>query len=79
MPVFTAPLRSFATGARVTKPSAIPFDFAYGRTGTVVRESVTDEEVRDKDCLGVVWDGSNRAYEYSPETEFAPAVVAPVS
>jgi len=60
------PLCDFETGARVTKPSAVIFDFAYGRAGKVCR---------DGGMVGVQWDGGNAIYEYPGETEFAPAVL----
>lgn len=55
------PLKTFETGARVTKPSAIIFDFAFQRIGTVCREDSR---------IGVVWDGSPNVFEYPPEYLF---------
>ena len=60
------PLGEIPSGSRVRKPSAIVFDFAYRRTGTVVRERLED----GREHLGVVWDGSGAVYEYPGETEF---------
>lgn len=59
-----APLEQFETGARVSKPSATPFDFAFRRVGVVCRED---------GHLGVGWEGSSRIYEYPPDTPFARA------
>jgi hypothetical protein len=58
------PLATFETGARVAKPSAKPFDFAYGRAGAVCR---------DGDLIGVLYDGAQMVIQYSDDTEFAPA------
>ncbi len=55
-------LHDFPDGARVVKTTAIRFDFAYGRTGTVHREVV-----EGKRCVGVLWDGENRIFEYSED------------
>ena len=63
------PLCDFETGARVRKPSAIPlFDFAFGRTGTVCRDAVDG-----RTCVGVMWDGANRIYEYPDDYRFQEA------
>lgn len=59
------PLAFFESGARVTRPDARPVDYAYARTGTVVRE-----EVDGAWLLGVVWDGWGAAVEYPPDTPF---------
>ncbi len=56
------PLKDIPTGARVRSPKAAPFDFAYQRVGTVVRETINGEEYS-----GVRWDGGDAAYEYPPE------------
>ena len=50
----------FSAGDRVRRPDAIPFDFAYGREGTVVIEDDGFGIRR----LGVRWDGSDRIFEY---------------
>jgi hypothetical protein len=62
-------LSQLPTGARVTKPNATRHDFAFGRTGTVVRE-LFNGEVR----TGVRWDGSQIIFEYPGDKLFKPAV-----
>ncbi len=70
------PLSEFATGARVIKPDARPFDFAFKRTGTVCREIVDG-----RPCIGVLWDsgytwdaGETGIFEYPPDwCSFEPA------
>jgi Tfp pilus assembly protein PilZ len=61
----TRELWTFETGTRVSKPDAIPVDFAFGKTGTVIRE-----RIEGVPCLGVVWDGSRLAFEYPGESRF---------
>ena len=53
------PLSNIPTGARVKKLTAIRLDFAFGRTGSVIRESFDGRE-----HVGVLWDGGGRVYEY---------------
>ncbi len=60
-------ISDFAPGARVTKPSARPFDFAYGRMGTIHRELFADGW-----NSGVLWDGGGRVIGYSADTLLAP-------
>lgn len=48
------------TGTRVSKPSAIGFDFAYQRSGTVIREGGR---------VGVLFDGCRGVIEYPSDTE----------
>jgi hypothetical protein len=62
-PIGARSLQSIPTGARVRKPSAIPFDFAFGREGTVVREYV-DGRLHE----GVCWDGSDSYLQYAGDT-----------
>lgn len=59
------PLEQFQDGARVTKPDAKHVDFAFGRVGTVIRERVDGRL-----CLGVLWDGAGRVFEYPGEILF---------
>jgi|HubBroStandDraft_1064217.scaffolds.fasta_scaffold00168_35 hypothetical protein len=68
-------LQDLPDGARVVKPNAIVFDFAWGKVGTIVSEEV------DGRCMrGVVWDGGERAYEYGEDTvlEIASSTGSPV-
>jgi hypothetical protein len=60
-----AALSTFLSGSRVRKPDAKFVDFAYLRTGTVVREMVDG-----KLHLGVVWDGDHHAFEYPGDYVF---------
>ena len=57
------PIGSLATGAQVRKPSAMIFDFAYGRKGTVQREG---------ERVGVLWEGGNVIVEYPADTLVEP-------
>ncbi len=58
-------LSDIPTGSGVMKPSAIPMDFAYMRRGIVVRETTEDGLM-----CGVVWEGSNTAFQYPDCTRF---------
>lgn len=57
------PIGELESGTRVRKLSAIMFDFAFGRVGTVVRED---------GHLGVLWDGGRLVIEYPPDTQVVP-------
>ena len=61
-------LSSFPTGASVTKPSALPVDYAFGRIGIVLRE-VAD----GKEHVGVLWEDAYTIVEYPADEEFEPA------
>jgi hypothetical protein len=58
-------LRDIPTGARVSKPDAIPFDFAYQRKGTVIRETFEGQQLS-----GVRFDGGRVVVEYPDDIEF---------
>ncbi len=64
-------LAEFETGARVRKPSAIQFDFAFGRIGTVHRDVVDG-----RPCVGVLWDGGSDIFAYPEDWEFEAAMDA---
>ena len=57
-------LGMMATGSRVRKLSAVMVDFAYGREGMVIRETLDGVT-----HLGIRWDGSHKVFEYPHDTE----------
>jgi hypothetical protein len=62
----TLPLGAIETGARVWRPSAREFDFAYHRVGRVMREG---------GMVGVLYDGANQVIQYGEEDPFAYAAL----
>jgi len=58
----TMPLHAFETGARMWRPSASRFDFAYLRLGRVVRENGK---------IGVLYVGASAVIEYGEDDLFA--------